>query len=231
MSDNAIPSNIAAFADLMYKKERRCLQHPAPRTQRLLGGRAMTKRDLPSPELLRKLLRYDPDTGKLFWVERTPDMFLDGAKSASHNCAAWNGRSAGREAFATVREDGYLHGRILGRLMLAHRVIFAMHHGVWPENEVDHINGDRTENRIHNLRGATKIENMRNMKRSSANKSGKTGVHWCKREEKWVAQIRDASGQRCLGYFKEKSSAIEVRVEAERRIGYHSNHGRYSSVQ
>jgi hypothetical protein len=58
----------------------------------------MAKRVLPDQETLLKLLRYEPETGKLFWRPRTPDMFPEGEKSAKHNCNVWNSNNAGKPA-------------------------------------------------------------------------------------------------------------------------------------
>lgn len=179
-----------------------------------------------SPETLRKLLRYEPDTGKLFWRKRTPDMFSGGYRSPEGNCSAWNARFAGKEAFAFDRGNGYLSGGIFGVLYAAHRVIWAMHHGKWPDDQIDHINGDRTDNRISNIRSVSQAENGKNMKRPSTNTSGVIGVTWDKQTEKWRSGIRVDGKKKCLGRFQCKTAASIARLAAERRYGFHENHGR-----
>ena len=87
---------------------------------------------LPSPELLRKLLRYEPETGKLYWRERTPDMFDDSKSNAKRTCAAFNTRLAGRRALTSVDTGGYMYGRFANITHLAHRLIWAMEMGEWP---------------------------------------------------------------------------------------------------
>ena len=186
----------------------------------------MAKQDLPSPELLRKLLRYEPDTGKIFWRKRHASMFTDGKQSADHRCAIWNGRYAGKEAFTALDNNGYNHGQIFARMFRAHRVIWALVHGEWPKDQVDHINGVRDDNRIANLREATDAENKRNQKRRSDNTSGITGVWWIKSLKKWRAEINDATGRKYLGCFAAKADAIAARRAAEADLCYHENHGR-----
>jgi len=111
----------------------------------------VTKNHLPSPELLRKLLRYDPRTGKLFWRDRSPDMFPEDHKMTPEKCDIWNAEYAGRETFTSV-VDGLLVGSIWGQNYPAHRVAYAIQTGCWPEGMVDHVDGDGGNNRWGNLR-------------------------------------------------------------------------------
>ena len=80
------------------------------------------------PEVVRRLLRYCPEAGKLFWRERTEDLFSDGRHSAAHICARWNKRYAGQEAF-TALDNGYRKGAIFNNPHRAHRVIWAIQTG------------------------------------------------------------------------------------------------------
>ena len=125
----------------------------------------MPKRELPSPELLRKLLRYEPETGKLFWRKRPPDMFPRESRGLS-----WNTRYAGAEAFKDKHERGYKRGSIFGKTFRAHRAIWAMVHGHWPPEDVDHINGDTSDNRLENLRAVSRQENLKNQRLSKTNR-------------------------------------------------------------
>lgn len=185
----------------------------------------MTAKNLPSPELLRKLLRYEPDTGKLYWRERTPDMFVDGKRSAEGCCSNWNSRYAGKEAF-TAFQNGYLHGSIFDRLYLTHRVIWAICHGAWPLAQIDHINGDRRDNRIKNLRSVSHAENGKNQKLSLRNTSGVCGVSWHGSRKKWHSRIMLDGKELHIGYFTDKADAIAARKAAEAKYGFHPNHGR-----
>lgn len=174
----------------------------------------------PSPDMFKRLLRYEPETGKLFWRERSRDLF-----STDSSTRSWNTRFAGKEAFASAHGEGYLVGAVFNRLYLAHRVVFALAHGRWP-TEVDHINGDRTDNRLANLREVTRAENNRNMKRPIGNFSGTTGVAWYPTKAKWRAYINADGLSSHLGYFASREDAVAARKAAERRHGYHTNHGR-----
>lgn len=185
-------------------------------------------KELPSPELLRKLLRYEPETGKLFWRERGVEMFSDGKQSAEHTCNIWNSKHAGKEALTARNSEGYRHGRILGRSYKAHRVIWAMVHGEWPVKQLDHVNGVRDDNRIKKLRQVTKAENSKNLKRPSNNNSGVMGVCWVKRCEKWRSQIQVKGKNKFLGYFTDFNEAVAARKAAEVKYGFHKNHGRAS---
>ena len=175
---------------------------------------------------LRELLRYEPESGKLFWRPRPPSMFFGNADCGVQGSAkAWNTRYAGRETFANTNRYGYLKGKILRITCLAHRVAWALYHGEWPSGQIDHINGVRTDNRISNLRCVSHTENQRNQKRSRRNTSGCTGVFWHSRTSKWCARIGVNSRSIDLGLFENKEAAIAARKAAERQYGFHPNHG------
>ena len=182
----------------------------------------MAKKPLPTAEQLRQLLRYDPETGKLFWFRRPASMF----KAHSHE-VTWNKRFADKEAFTSLTAEGYLQGTILGWRYNAHRVIWAMVHNEWPKSHLDHINGCRSDNRMVNLRMVSDQANARNQKRYSSNTSGVTGVQWHKAAAKWTANIRSDHGRNLyLGLFDDFNDAVSARKAAEVRLGYHPNHGR-----
>lgn len=190
-------------------------------------GRAMTKKDLPSPELLRKLLRYEPDTGKLFWKERLVDMFGDGKQSAHQNQLAWNGRYAGKEAF-TSTNCGYKKGSILGKNYVAHRLVWVIHYGKYPIGDIDHINGNGEDNKISNLRDVEHSVNMKNSKAKSTNISGFNGVRWHTGIKKWVAYITINYIEKHIGSFDVIEDAIEARKNAELGHGFTDRHGKVS---
>lgn len=179
----------------------------------------MKAKELPTQEYLKECLTYDSETGKLFWKIRPLNHFKN-----ERACNTWNTRFANQEAFKFLRIDGYLSGRIAGEKWLAHRIIFRMIDGEDVKN-VDHENGDRSDNRFSNLRSVTKSENSRNAGKKSNNKSGVTGVYWCKRNNRWAASIHH-NGTKHLGYFKNLSDAAMARKAAEVELGYHPNHGR-----
>lgn len=173
----------------------------------------MSAKELPSPELLRQLLRYDPDTGKLYWKERS-----NPENSNAKN--TWNKRWAGKLALDYIDpSNGYRVGRLMNRRTYAHRVILAIYSGKHPE-EVDHINGDRADNRIKNLRACSRLDNCKNLKKPKDNTSGHIGVS--KKGNGWRARIFDIH----LGTFKNLDEAIAARKKAEAKYGFHPNHGR-----
>ena len=186
----------------------------------------MVKKPLPTPELLRQLLRYEPDTGKVFWKERTPDMFKSGGHTAAHICARWNAKHAGKEAFTTVGSSGYRVANVYGWKNHAHRAIWAMAHGEWPADQIDHINGIRDDNRIGNLRAVTRAVNQKNLKRRSDNTSGVTGVSRRSNIDKWCAEIWSNGKKYHIGQFDSFDDAVSARKAAERLHGFHANHGR-----
>lgn len=178
----------------------------------------MQKReDLPGPELLRQVLRYEPDTGELFWLLRPATMFADGKQSADKTCAIWNGKHAHRKAF-TTKNTGYLSGSVFGKACFAHRVIWAIVTGAWPENEIDHINRNGEDNRWVNLREASRSENMRNTRLGSHNTSGAKGVYWDKRSGKWLGQICADKKQHRVGLFPTFDAAVAAVNDARKKL-------------
>ena len=178
-----------------------------------------------TPELLRRLLRYEPETGKLFWRERTPDMFTDGKHSAARVCTRWNTKHAGAEAFTSDSGAGYKTGDIFVKSFRAHRVIWAMEDGEWPPEDIDHINGDPDDNRMINLRAVSHAENQKNCKMQDNNMSGVTGVYWHKARRRWNASINSDGKVIHLGRFNCITAAAVARKQAEIKYGYHKNHG------
>lgn len=181
---------------------------------------AKEKEILLPPKTLLELLRYETETGKLFWRARPVEMF-----KTTRDAAAWNTRFAEKEAFVTKLKEGYLTGIIHYRKYFAHRVIWAMVTGEWPRDQIDHKDHDRANNRFGNLRESSQSENCRNKSRQHSNKSGVTGVHWYKAGGKWAAQIAVDGKQIHLGYFTDKAEAAEARLAAEIKHGFHPNHG------
>lgn len=178
----------------------------------------MATKPLPSPEVLRQLLRYEPETGKLFWRERTPDMFVGSEMwPADAQCRRWNTRFANQEAMATLN-GGYKHGAIARRNYQAHRVIWALVYGEWPATDIDHINGDKSDNRLVNLRKATRPENMRNRGKTASNTSGFKGVTWAASLGCWKAQIKANYRSHHLGYFADPKDAHQAYLTAAARL-------------
>lgn len=175
----------------------------------------MATRILPTPEDLRQLLDYDPETGVLTWKARSgDDRFTRG----------WNTRYAGTPAL-NANENGYRSGHLGGQKVKSHRAAWAAYYGEWPKHGIDHINGDKTDNRISNLRDVTDAENQKNRPMRADNKSGCTGVYWEPDCQKWSAKIAIDGRLKNLGRFDAKFDAILARLLAEQRLGYTYRHG------
>ena len=153
-----------------------------------------------SVERIRELLSYDPTTGGFTWKVNRTGKAIAGSRAGSNN------------------GQGYLCISIDGVIYKAHRLAYAIHHGAMPPSgiEVDHIDGDRLNNRIENLRLATHTENARNRQNlSKRNSSGSTGVCWHIRARKWFARIKVNGRYIHLGLFTNKQDAIAARRIAE----------------
>lgn len=161
----------------------------------------MTARSFPSPKRLRQLLRFEAETGKLYWLPRPREMFV-----SQRSCSTWNARFAGKEAL-TARSGGYRVGNVDYKQCMAHRVVWALVHGYWPPEDLDHINGDRGDNRLCNLREATRAENNCNRPKPSANTSGFKGVGWNSQRGRWQAQISLNNKGRHIGFFDDPEEA------------------------
>lgn len=173
---------------------------------------------IPSPDTLREILRYEPETGKLYWKPRAREMF-----SSDRIWKSWNGEFAGKEAFTTVN-GGYYKGKIFGGSHQAHRVIWAMCTGAWPQDQIDHRNRNRLDNRIQNLRAADHRQNQRNQPSYRNNTSGIKGVSWHKLTGKWMAGIRVNGKRMHLGLFASKHDAGAAYMNAAKRY-----HGEFAS--
>jgi hypothetical protein len=171
-----------------------------------------------SVELLKQLLDYDPESGAFTWKHRPRELFTSDAQAKR-----WNGRYAGKEAFPLDISQGYRRGEIVGWKLTASRAAWAIHYGEPPDGVMDHINGDRSDNRIENLRVVTMAENMKNQRLSKKNRSGVTGVFPL---SNGTFRVTIGGGPTRLGTFPTLEEAKAVRLKAEREFGYHENHGR-----
>lgn len=167
---------------------------------------------------LAQFLSYDPGSGLLTWKERPRDMF-----STERDQRAWNARFAGKPALNAINNLGYRVGLLAGVRLAAHRVAWIMATGQEP-TVVDHINGDRSDNRQCNLQDGTQRQNMRNKRMSRGNRSGVTGVYWNAAEGKWRAQIRSDGIYRSKG-FADLAEAARWRSEAQGAHGFSKRHG------
>lgn len=186
----------------------------------------MASKALPSPEVLRQLLRYEPETGKLFWLPREPHWFSGELRSAAHSAAIWNARYAGQETFRHRDRKGYPKGTIFDATFRAHRVAWAIHYGAWPLDQLDHVNMDRSDNRIVNLREADNSQNNQNRGPMSNNKSGFKGVFWDTRRGRWVAALQVRGQLFRGGAFLDPQAAAQSYEALCRK-----HHGAFSRLQ
>lgn len=145
---------------------------------------------------LKELFTYNPDTGEIHWV------------------ALGKGRIK-KKAAGTKLHSGYIGICIGQKRIQAHRLAWILFYGEMPKNQIDHINGIKTDNRICNLREATNSQNGKNLSISKANKSGYKGVCFEISNNRWKAYIRFNGKMISLGRFKNIEDAIKVRKEAE----------------
>lgn len=137
----------------------------------------------------------------------------------------WNTRYAHTEAFTFITRNNYRQGSIKNSRYQAHRIIWAMFHGDCGNLDIDHINHDRLDNRLGNLRAVPRAQNAKNKSFSPKNTTGMTGVGWDKKNKKWQARIQTSGRIVHLGRHECFDSAVAARKAAERRLGFHPNHG------
>jgi len=152
----------------------------------------------PTAEYLRSILNYNRETG----------VFTRRLSTAPN---ARTGDVAGY-----MSKDGYLLVKVLCKTYKAHRLVWLYVHGEWPQGQIDHINRDRSDNRIANLRDVSHQQNQQNASRRWDNTSGYPGVCWHKPSGKWAASISYSKKQKHLGLFTDINEAVAARKAAER---------------
>ena len=110
---------------------------------------------------------------------------------------------------------GYRKVNFGGRPYQTHRMIWFMHYGYFPENEIDHINRDPADNHIENLREVGRACNAKNQKIPCTNTSGVKGVRWSKAADRWVGQIKENQQFHHLGCYADFTEAVLARLTAE----------------
>lgn len=161
-----------------------------------------------SQEYLQDLFEYQD--GKLIWKKEPPKK-----RQFTGTVAGWQ------------NNRGYYGVRLSGRRYLISRLVWEYHHGPIPDGHViDHIDHDRKNNRIENLRAVPFVENMRNQTRRCNNTSGRVGVRFHTGLKKWTAEIGVNGENKYIGIYTRKEDAIDARLAAERQYGFHENHGK-----
>jgi len=157
---------------------------------------------------LKEVLDYDPETGVFIWKASTSGREVVGSVAGAPNWA------------------GYWRIGMDSHRYKAHRLAFLWMEGHFPDADVDHINGNRSDNRWQNLRPASRTINMQNTKRYLNNKSDFTGIAFEAKTKKWRAEIKANGKQRYLGVYDKFWQALATRKIAERKHGFHVNHAR-----
>lgn len=162
--------------------------------------------DLRKLELYHEYIRYD--RGLLYWIKRPSN-------------------AARMQKPIGTLDQGYLRFLFKGSSHRVHRVVWMLHYGLIPKGfEIDHINHDKADNRIENLRCVPKLSNGRNQSMHRSNTSGITGVNWMKSCSKWRAEIRISNKTIYLGVFDNLLDAVAERRRYEVIYGFHANHGK-----
>lgn len=151
---------------------------------------------------LSDLLSYNKASGSLVWNKRPVEWF-----SSPGAARSWNTQHAGKPAGATGTSE-YSMVKIMGRGVAVHRVVWELNNGPIPAGmDIDHIDRDKRNNRIENLRIASRSQNMLNTGILPTNTSGHKGVYWHKRLGKWQAAITVRGRNVYLGVFADISDA------------------------
>lgn len=147
---------------------------------------------------VRRLFDYDPGTGEFTRKVRTA------------RCVRVGGRAG------SVHPRGYVHIKIGRYSYAAHRLAWLYVHGEWPRGQIDHVNGQRSDNRLSNLRVCAQSENQQNTTLLRESASGLRGVGWHKASGKWRARISVAGVTKNLGTFPDRASAVAAYLQAKR---------------
>jgi len=160
---------------------------------------------------LKLLIHYDPLSGVFTWLKREN--------------TRWNTQWAGKVA-GSKQKKGYWQLKIYSKAYKAHRLAFLYMIGCLPNNDVDHVNGIKTDNRWENLRDVTNTTNTRNQKKRTINVSGYTGVS--KVSSKWRSTIMVDGTNTHLGYFECPYEAFKARqffIQNNPQLGFTGRHG------
>lgn len=179
------------------------------------------------PALTQKYLiecfEYDAKKGELIWKSRPKAHF-----KSNHRFKLFKNKYIGKIAGCSEADSNgkkYKRVSVGGKRYFVHRLIWFMERGEWPKNEIDHINGNGLDNRIENLRSVDRLENGKNQRKNTRNKSGCVGVMWDKKANKWRGQIKVKGKCIHLGVNIDWFEVVCLRKRAEIKYGFHENHG------
>lgn len=144
-------------------------------------------------EELKEYFKYEPSTGKLFWNKRPSNRVVIDSEVGNYN------------------DQGYKVCRFKGKALRVHRIVWAVSKGEHPTEFIDHINGDKGDNRLTNLRVVSNAENLQNMKNSK-------GYTYHRKLNKWMAQIVVNKEYKYLGVFNTEHEAHEAYLKAKKEL-------------
>jgi hypothetical protein len=150
-------------------------------------------------ETVKRLFYYDSDSGVLLW-----------RKGNGGNVKPW-------QQVHAKNGHGYYTVKVHGKSYLAHRLIWLYVHGVMPTGDIDHKNRIRNDNRLCNLRTASRTDNCQNISLPRHNKSGHIGVSWMKSHNAWTVYVKVDKKNKWLGYYKDLDEAIAARKAGEEK--------------
>ena len=155
-----------------------------------------------SVERANELFDYNPETGVVVW------------KISPANCV-----KAGDEV-GSINNEGYRQTKVKRKCCKVHRLAWFLTHGVWPTAQIDHINGNRSDNRICNLREATNMENIQNLRKARSDNlsTGILGVHIDPKSGRFKGKITVCGKQIHLGYFDTAQEAHEAYLIKKREV-------------
>jgi hypothetical protein len=164
----------------------------------------MEVRPMMAAEHAKMYFNYDSTTGDLVWKFNTGKKNMIGKAAASKSV----------DASGCTRLSVRIHKRVYS----VPKVIWAITYGVWPDGDVDHINGVTTDNRLKNLRQASRTENLGNSRMHRNNKCGRKGVHWCTQRKKWKACVIKNRKKYHAGFHNDVESAAAAYLAKARQL-------------
>lgn len=160
----------------------------------------MSVNTLCTAEELRHCLQYSPDTGVFCWVNPVTNAIKSGDVAGSYDV------------------HGYRNINVLGKKYKAHRLAWLYVYGEWPVSQIDHINGQRDDNRISNLRVATRSQNQANQGLRADNRTGFKGISLNRQTNRWFARIKHQNKTRYLGHFDTPEEAHAAYSDMAHRL-------------
>ena len=145
---------------------------------------------------LKEVLSYDEMTGQFVWINPKTNRLKIG------DVAGW------------LNNKGYLHIKIGKASYKCHRLAWLYVYGEFPDGQLDHVNGNKNDNRINNLRSVSNKENGENRKLHSSNTSGHRGISWNKKSNKWTATVRHLGQLHHIGQYSVLEDAVKAVKEA-----------------